>query len=432
MIAAAPDAVSSAQVIRQHRRVLAAAMIGTAIEYYDFFIYGTAAALFFGKLFFPASDPGMQTLLAFLTFGIAFIARPVGAVLFGHFGDRYGRKSTLVAALLLMGLSTMAIAFLPTYAAIGVAAPVLLCLLRVGQGLGMGGEWAGAALLATENAPRGWEGRFGVAPQFGVPLGFIAANGGFLLMGLLLDEQALFAWGWRVPFLFSAALVILGLWMRLKLVETPEYRAALAETPPERVPVAKVLSRHGGSVLAGSLGAVICYSVFYLATSFALAEATGKLGYERNTFLGVQIVSALFLAAANLIAAHHADRTSPRHVLMLGGLGTVLAGMAFGPGLASGSLWIAGAMLCATMIVMGYANTTLAPWLGSLFPVRVRYTGVALSHNVGGLIGGALVPNLAQWLSARGMSGYTGWLLAATGVLTVIGTLLSRRRILRG
>ncbi|MEO6093625.1 MAG: MFS transporter, partial [Novosphingobium sp.] len=186
--------------LRAHSRVLAAATVGTAVEFYDFYIYATAAALVFGPLFFPASSPAAQTLFALMSFGIAFVARPIGAVAFGHFGDRIGRKSTLVASLLLMGGSTLAIAFLPTYASAGWIAPALLCVLRFGQGFGLGGEWGGAALLAVENAPPGWEARFGAAPQLGGPIGFLFANGLFLLLGLALPESAFFAWGWRVPF----------------------------------------------------------------------------------------------------------------------------------------------------------------------------------------------------------------------------------------
>src|SRR6218665_335955 len=209
------------QPIRANARVLAAALVGTAVEFYDFYIYATAAALVFGPLFFPAESAAAQTLFALMSFGIAFIARPVGAIAFGHFGDRIGRKSTLVASLLLMGGSTLLIAFLPTYAMAGWLAPLLLCILRFGQGFGLGGEWGGAALLAVENAPPGWRGRFGMVPQLGAPIGFIAANGMFLLLGLGLSTEQMHDWGWRIPFLGSALLVAIGLWVRLKLTETP-------------------------------------------------------------------------------------------------------------------------------------------------------------------------------------------------------------------
>ena len=231
-------------VIRAHSRILAAALVGTAVEFYDFYVFATATALVFGMLFFPGSAPETQTIAAFMVFGIAFVARPVGAIAFGHFGDRVGRKSTLVVSLLLMGASTLAVAFLPTYAAIGWAAPLLLCILRFGQGFGLGGEWGGAALLAVENAPKGWEARFGAAPQLGAPVGFLAANGLFLLLGLWLSEGDFLEWGWRVPFLASALLVGIGLWVRLRIEETPAFRAAIEHEAPPAVPLARLVKNH--------------------------------------------------------------------------------------------------------------------------------------------------------------------------------------------
>lgn len=408
--------------LQEHRRVLAASMIGTAIEYYDFFIFGTAAALFFGPLFFPSHDPATATLLSFMTFGVAFVARPFGAVLFGHFGDRVGRKSTLVGSLLLMGASTLLIALLPTHAQAGWIAPALLCLLRVGQGLGLGGEWAGASLLAVEHAPEGWRGRFASAPQLGVPAGFILANGTFLLLGLTLDEAALASWGWRVPFLLSAVLVGVGLWMRLRISETPEFRAALASEAPEPVPFLRLLRDHPGALLAGSAGAITCYAVFYIATSFALAEATGRLGYARETFLGIQMVASLALAAGNLLGGARADRSSPRAMVGIGAVAVMAVGLVFGAGLAGG-LWLAGVTLALAFLAMGLGNTPLAAWLGSLFPARVRYSGVAFAHNIGGIVGGGLMPIAAQVMSGSGWGGLTGLLLSLAGLLTLLGTL---------
>src|ERR1700712_1765440 len=226
------------------RRILGASLVGTAVEFYDFYIYATAASLVFGPMFFPTASPSSQLLSAYATFAIAFIARPLGASVFGHFGDRIGRKSTLVASLLLMGGSTLAIGFLPTYAMVGWVAPALLCVLRFGQGFGLGGEWGGAALLAVENAPPGWRARFGMFPQLGAPVGFIAANGLFLLLGLVLTPAEFQAWGWRLPVLGSVLLVSLGLWVRLRLTETPAFAAALAEAPPPRVPLFEVLRNY--------------------------------------------------------------------------------------------------------------------------------------------------------------------------------------------
>jgi MFS family permease len=414
------------QPIRQNARVLTAALVGTAVEFYDFYIYATAAALVFGPLFFPAESPAAQTLFAFMSFGIAFIARPVGAVAVGHFGDRIGRKSTQVASLLLMGTSTVLIGFLPTYAMIGWTAPLLLCVLRFGQGFGLGGEWGGAALLAVENAPKGWEARFGAAPQLGAPVGFLAANGLFLALGLGLSEADFAAWGWRIPFIGSAVLVAIGLWIRLRIGETPAFREALAKAPPVSVPLATLLSRHFGAVLAGSAGVIACFAIFYLATAYALSQGTGTLGHSRETFLSVQLAANFFLAFGIVAAAFHADRTSPARALLLGAIATVGLGLVFGPGLAAGSLWLVFLTLAAALFVMGYTYGPLGSWLPTLFPVRVRYSGISVAFSTGGILGGAVTPILAQMLAAEGHGARAGLLLSAAGVLSLLGITLAR------
>jgi MFS family permease len=411
--------------VRANARVLAAAMVGTAVEYYDFFIYATAAALVFGPLFFPAYDPAAQTLLSFATFGVAFVARPIGAVAFGHFGDRIGRKSTLVASLLLMGASTLAIGFLPTYATAGWIAPALLCLMRFGQGFGLGGEWAGAALLAVENAPKGWTARFGSAPQLGVPLGFAAANGVFLLIGLLLSKEDFAAWGWRIPFLVSAVLVAIGLWVRLRIAETPEFRAALAREAPPRVPIRRLLREHPGALLLGSAGVVSTFTLFYLVTAFALARGAGPLGYPREAFIGIQLIANLFLTVGILIAATHADRTRPGRTLAFGSAGTALVGLVFMPMLGAG-MAAAGVMLCAALFTMAFTNAPLGSWLSSLFPVRVRYSGVAFTFNFGGVLGGAVTPIVAQALAVADRPGWIGAIIVVSGLVSLGGALLAR------
>jgi MFS family permease len=414
------------QPIRQNARVLTAALVGTAVEFYDFYIYATAAALVFGPLFFPAESPAAQTLFAFMSFGIAFIARPVGAVAFGHFGDRIGRKSTLVASLLLMGTSTLLIGFLPTYAMVGWIAPLLLCVMRFGQGLGLGGEWGGAALLAVENAPKGWEARFGAAPQFGAPVGFLAANGLFLLLGLALSDADFKAWGWRIPFIASSVLVAIGLWIRLKIGETPAYREALEKAPPPMVPLATVLTRHLGAALAGTAGVVACFAIFYLATAYALAQGTGPLGHSRETFLSVQLAANCFLALGIAVAAAHSDFKSPRYALLLGAAATVVLGFGFGPGLASGSLLVVFLTLSAALFTMGYTYGPLGSWLPTLFPVTVRYSGISMAFSTGGILGGAITPILAQMLAAEGHADRAGWLLSVAGALSLAGILMAR------
>jgi MFS family permease len=412
--------------LRANRRILAAAVVGTAVEFYDFYIYATAAALVFGPLFFPATSAAAQTLFALMSFGIAFIARPVGAVAFGHFGDRIGRKSTLVASLMLMGASTLLIAFLPTYAIAGWVAPLLLCVLRFGQGFGLGGEWGGAALLAVENAPKGWEARFGAAPQLGAPVGFLAANGLFLLLGLGLSDQDFREWGWRVPFLASAVLVGIGLWVRLRIGETREFQAAIEREAPPPVPLTRLLAHHMGAVLAGSAGVIACFAIFYLATAYALAQGTGPLGYSRETFLTVQLAANCFLAVGIVLAAVHSDRASPRRVLRIGALATVALGLLFGPGLGAGSLWLVFATLAAALLVMGYVYGPLGAWLPTLFPVAVRYSGISVAFNAGGIVGGAVTPVLAQMLAAEGLGERAGLLLSAAGLVTLLGVTLAR------
>src|SRR5271168_1713379 len=306
-------------------RILLASLIGTGVEFYDFYIYTTAASLVFGPLFFPSFSPSAQLMNAYASFGLAFLARPVGAAFFGHFGDRIGRKSTLVASLLIMGASTTLIAFLPTYQMVGWVAPLLLCILRFGQGFGLGGEWGGAALLAIENAPPGWRARWGMFPQLGAPVGFIAANGLFLVLGLALTPAQFLAWGWRPPFVGSVVLVSLGLWVRLKLTETPVFAAALAEAPPPRVPLVEVLRDYPRRVVGGTFAVVACFAIFYLATAFALGYGTTRLGYARATFLEVQLGAILFLAVGIITAGYLSDRFNPRIVLMSGCAGTVVA-----------------------------------------------------------------------------------------------------------
>ncbi|MFC3076624.1 MFS transporter [Phenylobacterium terrae] len=410
------------------RRVLTASLVGTAVEFYDFYIYATAASLVFGPLFFPAASPSAQLMSSYATFAVAFFARPVGAAFFGHFGDRIGRKSTLVASLMVMGGSTLLIAFLPTYAVAGWIAPLLLCILRFGQGFGLGGEWGGAALLAVENAPPGWRARFGMFPQLGAPVGFIAANGLFLLLGLFLPADDFREWGWRLPFLASAILVGLGLWVRLKIGETPAFQRAVAEAPPSHVPMAEVVVRHPLALLGGTFAVIACFAIFYLATAFALGYGTTTLGYSREAFLGVQLGAILFLAAGIVIAGWWSDMANPRRVLMAGCVGTVAIGAAMGAMMASGSLLLIWAWLSLALLVMGFVYGPLGAYLPNLFPPRVRYSGASLAFNVGGIIGGGLAPIAAQALADRGGLVMTGGYLVAAGVLSLIGLAATRPR----
>jgi len=412
--------------LRAHRRVLAASLVGTAVEFYDFYVYATAAALVFGPLFFPAQSTAAQQLLSFMSFGLAFVARPVGAIAFGHFGDRLGRKSTLVASLMLMGLSTLLIAVLPTYAMVGPVAPLLLCILRFGQGFGLGGEWGGATLLAVENAPEGWESRFGSAPQLGAPVGFLAANGLFLLLGLWLSDADFEAWGWRVPFLLSAVLVAVGLWVRLRIGETPAYKEALEKAPPPRVPLGTVLRYHWGPTLAAAAGVVSAFAIFYLATAFALSQMTTARGVSRETMLALQLIANLFLAVGIVLSGIGSDRSSPRRMLVLGAAGTVVLGIVFGPVLAGGSLAVVCLTLAAALLIMGFVYGPLGGWMPGLFPVTVRYTAMSVAFNGGGVVGGAVAPIAAQMLSAAGGTNLVGLFLSVAGLVTLMGVIVGR------
>lgn len=409
------------------RRVLGASLAGTAVEFYDFYIYATAASLVFGPLFFPTSSEWAQLMLSYATFAIAFIARPVGAVFFGHFGDRIGRKSTLVASLLMMGGSTVAIAFLPTYAMVGWVAPLLLCILRFGQGFGLGGEWGGAALLAVENAPPGYKARFGMFPQLGAPVGFLAANGFFLLLGLGLSQEQFQSWGWRIPFLASAVLVGIGLWVRLKLTETPAFKASLEEAPPPAVPLGEVLRTNWKEVLGGTFGVVACFCIYYLTTAFALGYGVKTLGYSREAFLGVQLIAILFMAAGIVWAGYWSDASNPRRVLMAGCILAVGAGFLLAPMIGSGSLVLIGVFLSLAMVLMGFVYGPLGAWLPGLFPARVRYTGASVAFNVGGIIGGGLTPLIAEALVKQGGLGLVGGYLSAACALSLAALFLLRR-----
>ena len=401
-------------------RILIASFVGTAIEFYDFYIYATAAALVIGPIFFPPGDPAVQTLAAFATFAIAFIARPMGAAFFGHFGDRVGRKATLVASLMIMGLSTVLIGCLPSYATAGWWAPAALCVLLFGQGLGFGGEWGGAALLAVENAPPGRRALYGIFPQLGAPIGFIAANLGFLALAVSLSPEDFQTWGWRLPFLASAVLVGVGLYVRLKLAETPAFEAAMARSAPERVPLAIVFTRHLRATMLGTFAMVSCYAIFYLSTVFALSYGTTTLGFSRPTFLLFECIAVIFMALAIPVSGWAADRYGRRPVLLTGLAFTAFLGLLLGPMLGSGEGAKVLGFLCLGLLAMGWLFGPMGALLPELFPTRVRYTGASVSYNLAGILGASAAPYLAQQLVAWGGIGWVGLYLAVAAGLSFI------------
>ena len=415
--------------INSPQQVLFASLIGTTIEFFDFYIYATAAVLIFPALFFPKSDPMSARLASLATFAIAFIARPIGSALFGHFGDRVGRKTTLVIALLTMGLSTVAIGALPTYRQIGVAAPALLALCRFGQGLGLGGEWGGAVLLAIENAPEGRRAWYGMFPQLGAPAGFFFSGSVFLLLSHWTTNEQFFAWGWRLPFLASAALVGLGLYVRLTITETPVFAASAqrrADGHGEvRVPMARVLLRHPRALIAGTIGSLATFVIFYLMSTFALLWGTSALGYSRQTFLLLQLLGILFFAALIPVAAMIAEQHGRRPVmigvtLVIGAFGLVLA-----PLFQAGT-WGVATMLAIGMGLMGVTYGPLGTVVGELFPTEVRYTGTSLAFNGAAILGASMAPYIATWLARRYSLAAVGWYLAGSAAVTLVGIAMMR------
>ncbi len=415
--------MSAAVVSASHRpgaglaRIILASLVGTTIEFYDFYIYGIAAALALGPIFFPKSAPETQSLAAFLTFGIAFLARPVGSMLFGHFGDRIGRKATLVASMLVMGLSTTLIGVLPGYLSIGVAAPVLLSLLRFGQGLGLGGEWGGAALIATENAPAGKRAWFGMFPQLGPPIGFFLANALFLGQILAYGEPAFVTWGWRVPFLVSAALVVIGLYLRVSISETPAFEAVLAAHKRVAAPLGTVVTHHFVPLVQGTLTIVVCYALFYITTVFALSYGVTVRHIPRVTYLEMLSAAAVCMAIVTPFAASLADRIGRKPVLIVASALAALVGLLL-PALLDGGVASTLLFACLALAVMALTFAPLGALLPELFPVNVAYTGASVAYSLGGILGASLAPTIAQELQQRGGLAYVGYYIAGAAAIS--------------
>jgi len=408
-------------------RVLFASLVGTTIEFFDFYIYATAAVLIFPHLFFPAStDPMTATIQSLATFAIAFIARPIGAAIFGHLGDRIGRKATLVAALLTMGVSTVCIGLLPTYAQIGIVAPLLLALCRLGQGLGLGGEWSGAVLLATENAPEGKRAWYGMFPQLGAPIGFILATGSFLGLGALMSEADFMQWGWRIPFLASAALVIVGLYIRLKLHETPAFQKVLDKQKEVNVPFKEVVTKHYKMLFLGTIAAVCTFVVFYLTTVFALNWGTKQLGYSRAEFLEMQLVATLCFAAFIPLSAVFAEKFGRKATSIGVCIASALFGLVFASMLESGSTVIVFLFLCVGLALMGMTYGPIGTVLSEIFPISVRYTGSALTFNLAGFLGACFAPLIATELATKYGLQAVGYYLTAASILSLLAFLAIR------
>ncbi|WP_344262888.1 MFS transporter [Streptomyces sodiiphilus] len=401
------------------RRVATAAFAGTAIEFYDFYLYGIAAALVLNTAFFPNLSPVNGTLAALSTYAVAFVARPVGSVLFGHFGDRVGRKSVLVASLLLMGLSTVAIGLLPDYHSWGVWAPVLLVSLRLLQGIGLGGEWGGAALLAVEHAPHGRRGFYGAFPQLGPAVGFVGASGAFLVLSAVLDDAAFAAWGWRVPFVASIVLVGIGLYVRLKVSETPVFARAMAHREVSRAPVTEVLREHPREILLGCGGMTAAYLLFYTATTYCLAYGTTALGISRDTMLVASLAAVAFLVAGTWLSAVASDRYGRRPLILAGSAAAAGWGLLLFPLLDTRAPVLVLLALGGTLFLSGVVYGPMGAYLPELFPTGVRYSGASLAYNLGGILGGALPPILATRLQTSFGSFAVGWYVTAMALLSL-------------
>lgn len=410
-------------------RVLAASLIGTTIEFFDFYIYATAAVLVFPKLFFPSTDANTAILQSLATFALAFFARPVGAALFGHFGDRIGRKATLVAALMTMGPSTVAIGFLPTYASIGIIAPILLALFRFGQGLGLGGEWGGAVLLATENAPDGKRAWYGMFPQMGAPIGFLLSSGTFLILSHVLTDQEFFDYGWRIPFIASAVLVVVGLYVRLKIEETPAFLEAIKHNERVSMPMMEVFRKYGFTLFLATLLSVTTFALFYLMTVFTLSWGTTVLHYPRSSFLIAQMIAVLFFALGVPLSAGLADRFGCGRVLIATMVGVFIFGLGFAPLFTLGSWNLTVVFLAIGLFLMGFTYGPLGTVLGLLFPTAVRYTGSSLAFTLAGILGASLAPYIATWLATHYGLEFVGYYLSAAATLSFVALIAVRDRL---
>jgi metabolite-proton symporter len=410
------------------KHVLFGSLIGTTIEFFDFYIFANAAVLVFPQLFFPGSDSTISTIESLATFSIAFFARPIGSAVFGHYGDKIGRKATLVAALLTMGVSTVAIGFLPTYASIGIAAPLLLMVCRFGQGLGLGGEWGGAVLLAIENAPPGKRAWYGMFPQLGAPIGLLLSGGTFLLLSDNMTNEQFFDYGWRIPFIASAVLVVVGFYIRLKITETPAFLTSLETNQKVQIPLLTLLKSYRRELVFGTLAAVTTFLTFYLLTVFSLSWAGTDLRYARRDLLIMQLFSVFFFGISIPISALLADRFGRRLVLIIVSVTIALFGFTFSLLLGSGNATLITLFLCLGMTLMGLTYGPLGTYLSELFPTHLRYSGASITFNSAGIIGAAFAPIIAIWIAKNYGITYVGVYLSVAAIITLCSLLLISKK----
>ena len=402
------------------KHVLFASLAGTTIEFFDFYIYANAAVLVFPSLFFPSSNPTTAMLQSLATFSVAFFARPLGSAFFGHFGDRIGRKSTLVAALLTMGISTIAIGLLPTYQSIGLLAPALLIICRFGQGFGLGGEWGGAVLLAVENAPKNKKAWYGMFPQLGAPIGLLLSGGIFLYLSETLTDTEFLDYGWRIPFLLSSVLIVIGLYVRLTIHETPEFSKSLASNEVKAMPFMTLIKSHSKTLFLGTFASVATFVLFYLMTVFIAGWAVTTHGMSREMFLEAQMISVLFFAAFIPVSAHLSDRFNSGLIIVVASALIFIFGLLLSTLLTIGQEFGVILTLSVGMALMGFTYGPLGSYLAGLYPTNIRYTGSSMSFNLAGIVGASFAPFIALWLTTNFGLEYVGYYLSFAATLSVI------------
>lgn len=414
------------RVTTQHNRdresmakVAMASFIGTTIEFFDFYAYGLAAALVLNHAFFPKLDPVAGTLAAFSTYAVAFVARPLGAAIFGHFGDRIGRKSILIISLLTMGLSTALVGVLPGYGSIGVAAPIILVTLRLLQGIGLGGEWGGAALMAAEHAPAGKRATWAMFPQLGPAIGFILANASFLLARLA-APNGFESFGWRIPFLISFVLVLVGLWVRLTIAETPVFRRAAEERELARSPFTELVRNQWRQLLLGAGVMMIQYGLFYTATTYSLSYTTKVLKIDQSAMLVIVMLAVVMLGITTAVSATLADRVGRKRMLLIAGAISIAWGLVIFPLLDTQNYLLIWVALAGCLALMGLSFGPMGAYLPELFQTRYRYSGAALSYSLGGVLGGALPPLIAVELQANLGSFTVGVMIAVIAIISLL------------
>jgi MFS transporter, MHS family, shikimate and dehydroshikimate transport protein len=407
------------------KKIAFASFIGTAIEFYDFYIYGTAAALVFGGVFFPELSPVSGTLASFATFGVAFLARPLGGAIFGHFGDRVGRKAMLIFSLLVMGLATFFVGLLPGYATIGVAAPVLLVLLRFLQGIGLGGEWGGAVLMAAEHAPPGKRAFYSGFAQVGPPIGFLLSSGAFLLFASVLSEEQFAAWGWRLPFLVSIVLVGVGLFVRISVAETPVFKEVMETETEARVPIVDVFRTYPRTVALAALAGGVMFTFFFVITVFALSYGVGQLGLTQSTMLYCVMVSMVFMSLGIMVFATLSDRLGRRNLSLFSSGFLALWAFPMFWLVDTGNPVLISLSFSVALFAWAAMYGPMGAFFSELFGTRVRYSGASLSYALAGVLGGALAPYIsARLLAATGASWSISLYLLAMALVSFVSVLL--------